>query len=1189
MNTIRRFFVLALLLLPLLYQWYSVSWNDDVQSRYLALEQTTEQLVKQTASFLEKQSVADSIFQFLLKQEKDNAIYTYVFKDNRLLAWNDNQLQVTSDLLKIPSGKVIRYDHHIILVEKSRQGCFTVLAVAVIRGDYGVHNQYLKPFFNPLLHLSAQQYTLSLHNDITTQNIISKNGNFVFSIEKTKFREIVPLWIWLLFFIGIVLLFTQAFFSFPSFKAKGLFLTALLVVRIVMLWLHWPSLFYQIDFFQPYAYSFNAVFPSLGDSFLNIWFLLLLVEWLKDLKLQGQFARWGMTTVVFLLLALLMVLFRSIIFDSNVELYIYTITNVSLASFLAVLLLLLIAYIAFNLLEYTVVLTNFKSKSETLLLYAEAFILLFVIVFYSVEFQVIDIIVFELLFIAIIVFIHLKSYFKTPFLYHLIVALFLALSVVAGVFYYADKKEDSIKILLASKLSVERDYIAESLFPDIAERLQRDKVVKHYVQTGAVDTLTTYLKQHYFYGFWVNYDVQSTVCQPFDSLKLLDNQQVIGCYHFFDSTKEACAVSVFDSSFYFLNNDNGRISYLGMFSYYYPDSLEKRLFIEIDSKLISVKLGYPELLLGYDTKRYNRLSHYDYAKYVDGHLVSQYGKFAYPFTSKTFKTVLKNKNDCIFDEKPYEHLLYRAGDNRIIVLTDKQKTAWDFLQEFSYFLIILLVFIGIYRVLLLSVDIQLFNDNFKERIQRSVFLMLMSFFITVLLIMVYYSYNRINARYTREIKERIASLNVELSHKIINYDTLTTNDITYLSNLLSEFSNVFFSDIHLYAPDGRLLASSRPIVFEKKMIGTQMNAEAFDKMHYQKLTQYVHSEKIGNLSFLSAYMPFFNIDNKVLAYINFPYFTRQTEIHKQLAGMVVSIINVFLLLLIVSFFVLYFVGESLTKPLEVIRQYLASVRLGETNKKITYGKNDEIGRLVAEYNRMIDELQASARRLAESERESAWREMARQVAHEIKNPLTPMKLNIQYLQQTWNTHENDLPDFIDKITATLLEQIETLTVIANEFSNFATIPQAQAVEFDVVEKIRAILKLYENINEHIQVVFENQCNEQVLFSFDTNHFTQIINNLLKNAIQSIPANRQGEVKVCLKCVDNGLQITVTDNGIGIPEDIQEHIFQPNFTTKSGGMGVGLAMVKAMLEASSGHIRFETQANKGTTFFVDFFR
>jgi len=141
----------------------------------------------------------------------------------------------------------------------------------------------------------------------------------------------------------------------------------------------------------------------------------------------------------------------------------------------------------------------------------------------------------------------------------------------------------------------------------------------------------------------------------------------------------------------------------------------------------------------------------------------------------------------------------------------------------------------------------------------------------------------------------------------------------------------------------------------------------------------------------------------------------------------------------------------------------------------------------------------------------------------------------------------------------------------------------------VVEKIRAILKLYENINEHIQVVFENQCNEQVLFSFDTNHFTQIINNLLKNAIQSIPANRQGEVKVCLKCVDNGLQITVTDNGIGIPKDIQEHIFQPNFTTKSGGMGVGLAMVKAMLEASSGHIRFETQANKGTTFFVDFFR
>jgi nitrogen fixation/metabolism regulation signal transduction histidine kinase len=258
---------------------------------------------------------------------------------------------------------------------------------------------------------------------------------------------------------------------------------------------------------------------------------------------------------------------------------------------------------------------------------------------------------------------------------------------------------------------------------------------------------------------------------------------------------------------------------------------------------------------------------------------------------------------------------------------------------------------------------------------------------------------------------------------------------------------------------------------------------------------------------------------------------------------------------------------------------MSNIRLGTANEKIEYRENDEIGRLVHEYNRMIDELAISADKLARGERESAWREMARQVAHEIKNPLTPMKLSVQHLYRTFKEKGND-PELLERITTTLVQQIDTLANIASAFSNFAKMPQAIPVRTDLKELIAQISQLYADGCD-IEITGEGE----FFVMADRDQMNAIFSNLLKNAQQSIPLERRGRIAVSLRHEGGEIVVEIADNGIGILEDQRDKIFTPNFTTKSSGMGLGLAIVRNIVQEASGTIWFTSTYNVGTSFFV----
>jgi nitrogen fixation/metabolism regulation signal transduction histidine kinase len=279
-----------------------------------------------------------------------------------------------------------------------------------------------------------------------------------------------------------------------------------------------------------------------------------------------------------------------------------------------------------------------------------------------------------------------------------------------------------------------------------------------------------------------------------------------------------------------------------------------------------------------------------------------------------------------------------------------------------------------------------------------------------------------------------------------------------------------------------------------------------------------------------------------------------------------------------------FIGKQLSAPLIVLENKLKEMRLGRRNEKIEYTLNDEIGQLVLQYNRTVDELEQSAKLLAQSERETAWKSMARQVAHEINNPLTPMKLTIQQLQRTKKMNDQQFDDYFEKSTAMLIEQIDNLSRIAGTFSNFARMPEANFEKVDVALRLQSVVQLFGNNNEKITIRY-NGLEKNVFVYADPEQLVQVFNNLLKNAIQAIPNEKAGVIDVNLKSENNQVIISIKDNGTGIDEKLRDKIFAPNFTTKNTGMGLGLAIAKNIIELSGGTISFETKLKVGSTFTI----
>ncbi|HRH37538.1 MAG TPA: ATP-binding protein, partial [Flavobacteriales bacterium] len=404
----------------------------------------------------------------------------------------------------------------------------------------------------------------------------------------------------------------------------------------------------------------------------------------------------------------------------------------------------------------------------------------------------------------------------------------------------------------------------------------------------------------------------------------------------------------------------------------------------------------------------------------------------------------------------------------------------------------------------------------------------------------------------------------------------------YLEHRLGQLGNTFFTDIIVYDLDGNMLASTRPQMFSSGLLSTIMDPFAFAQLAYEHTSACVHEERVGTAPFRTAYVPLLDRHGAVLGYIAIPSFTDQVRQEEERSQLLVAVMNLFVLLFVLSVLLAVFISKWTTRPLDVLKRALAGVVLQGANEPIRYRGKDEVGELVAVYNRKVEELRESAEKLAQSERESAWKEMARQVAHEIKNPLTPMKLGIQHFQRTWDPNAPDAKEKLDRFSTSMVEQIDALSRVANDFSRFAQMSAAHEVVLDLNEVVRSAVALFAG-EPNAEITLQES--SALMVKADREHVLRVFNNLIKNALQAIPDDRRGKVDVTMHAEGPLAIVQVRDNGSGIPEEARDRIFTPSFTTKSSGMGLGLAMVKRMVEQAAGTVRFETQVDVGSTFII----
>jgi two-component system nitrogen regulation sensor histidine kinase NtrY len=297
-----------------------------------------------------------------------------------------------------------------------------------------------------------------------------------------------------------------------------------------------------------------------------------------------------------------------------------------------------------------------------------------------------------------------------------------------------------------------------------------------------------------------------------------------------------------------------------------------------------------------------------------------------------------------------------------------------------------------------------------------------------------------------------------------------------------------------------------------------------------------------------------------------------------------DLLYVYVSCVILAIIVSILIANSTTRGVVRISEKFRNFSLDSPNERLEARVDEELSELVRVYNQMSEELDRSARRLAQSERESAWREMAKQVAHEIKNPLTPMKLSIQYLTHALKNKPDNIEDMIARVSSTLMEQIENLSKIASEFSSFAKMPKAKNERLELNQLVTSCTELFEK-NEKGVAISLSIPTEPVFVLADRHQLTSVLNNLLKNGQEAIQEGREGHLDVTLRKKEGKAIIRVRDNGAGIPQDIQQRVFQPNFTTKGSGTGLGLAICNNIIRNANGNIYFETGPN-GTTFFVE---
>ncbi len=445
------------------------------------------------------------------------------------------------------------------------------------------------------------------------------------------------------------------------------------------------------------------------------------------------------------------------------------------------------------------------------------------------------------------------------------------------------------------------------------------------------------------------------------------------------------------------------------------------------------------------------------------------------------------------------------------------------------------------------------------------------------------------------LRDKCLYLQAALKSKMAYLPAITKQQSHDLNLELKELSLSYNTDIHVYDLMGTLVSTSFPEVFESELMSRYISPEPMFQSYVNAMSKNNNTgepiivyEQIGKMRYMAGYIECLNWDDIQLGFISIPFYISENAMEESLNRVMLKILPVYLFLFLMLILFSILISRALTRPIAELSNRLRHLDPGRKNEKLQYYSTDEVGDLVESYNKMVDDLNRNVMSLTEKERESAWQTMARQVAHEINNPLTPMKLTVQQMQRAKQIGGERFDKYFDKAALMLIDQIDTLSRIAGSFSAFAkNLPdEINLNSVDVAKQLTLAITMYANY-QNINVRYIGPESDVFVYA-DVEQIGRVFTNILQNAVQAIeqhPTNQQGDIIVILKQDKEWVEISISDNGPGIPDDLRDKIFLPNFTTKTTGMGLGLAMCKNIVGRSGGELWFDSKDGKGTTFYI----
>lgn len=1128
----------------------------------------------------------------------EKGIVLTAYENNELVFWSDNS--ISFDYLLSPGIPEEQY----LLLENGWYGLTLQLiggreyyAFYLIKTAYPYHNQFLKDEFQKDYNIDPEiGITLTAYEH--SEPVII-NGDSVFHIFQGKGKGDLGYW------INLFLLITGAVFIIKGLEqiliAKSpnkwwllLFMPALLVLRFISLPL--SSKLSALHIFDPALYASSSVFSSLGDLFINS-FLLVYIAYFAQKHIAPKFSKQAgvaLSTILVLLLLTYGLIITPVIIglieNSSINFNLSDVFAIDVYSLIGVTSIGLLLFSFFLFATTIIHVSNTRQLSQRnkflILAFASGIHLIVAHFFNVVDLKLIAWPIVILAFVALLV---PENNGRTPFLK----AVFL-LFIFSGLAWYfilkyEAKRERQSRIAYAEKLASDEDPVTELLFLSVEESIQTDTLLHQTIlrpDRFTNEILSQQIANAFIDRYWNKYNITIQVYKPDSSYwGVLPDVRPTSFEEFSQLIEKHGFESTSSPNLYHLYNYPENLSYLAKIPIKTViDESIAIVVIGFQARIFPDEIGYPELLIEESSLTIKEPTDYSFARYVDNKLVASKGEYNYRIIPELYEDI---KEKFAFEEyNNFNHLVHRPDDRTVIVVSIRNQSFFEILTVFSY----LFAFYGLLLILINSYSatglfkVNVFNDlNVKIQFLSAGIILIT--LVTFGLSTRFYAERQFKEKNYSVLSEKTQSILIELEAQHKKQILLTPAMIDQISSQLRRLSYVFFTDINVYNSMGELVATSQPKIFESGLIAPRMNPKAYVKMNINHKSDYVQEEQIGSLTHLSAYVPFRNENNDILAYVNLPYFARQDALEQEISRLIITIVNIFVLLFALSIIAAIFISDWITRPLQLLQASLSRIEFGKQNESIEYAGSDVIGELVKEYNRKVKELEYNAEQLARSERESAWREMARQVAHEIKNPLTPMKLNLQLLQKAVADGADDIEQRFERTSKSLIEQIDTLTQIANEFSNFANMPRAEFEQVNLHQLVQSIVDLYRELPNQ-QVIFKPNPGLNPVVRADYKQFSRALQNLIKNGLQAAREGVMPLVTIEISQIENTFLLTVTDNGVGIPDEMRSKIFQPNFTTKSTGMGLGLAMVKNIIQNMNGKIWFEDAAENGTIFFIE---